>query len=140
MPYMVFNVTELGEKSHFIEFSGGAPTPFAIPLQCGRHAPMNGWDAPHWRMEKRGVTPLSFWVLCRCTRLSRPSWLIIRNPPHEGVLSMQGIVQALITRPQLAPLLFRQRHIQAVIRPLLVLVSYGEGAVGQGGHIAEHKR
>ena len=26
------------------------------------------------------------------------------DPPHEGVLGMQGIVQALITRPQLAPL------------------------------------
>jgi len=52
---------------------------------------------------------------------------------------MQGIVQALITCPQLDPIPFRQRHIQAVIRPLLVLVGYGESAIGKGGHIAEHK-
>ena len=32
------------------------------------------------------------------------------------MLGMQGIVQALITRPQLDPIPFRQRHIQAVIR------------------------
>jgi hypothetical protein len=51
---------------------------------------------------------------------------------------MQGIVQALITRPQLEPIPFRQRHIQAVI--CLVLVCYGESAVSKGGHIAEHKR
>src|SRR6267378_688764 len=39
-----------GVKTHVImddsiECSGGAPTRFAIPLQCGRHPPMNGWDA-----------------------------------------------------------------------------------------------
>ena len=52
---------------------------------------------------------------------------------------MQGVVQALITCPQLDPIPFRQRHIQAVIRPLLVLVCYGESAVSNGGHIAEYK-
>jgi hypothetical protein len=51
---------------------------------------------------------------------------------------MQGIVQTFITCPQLDPIPFRQRHIQAVIRPLLV--GYGESAVGNGGYIAEHKR
>jgi hypothetical protein len=56
------------------------------------------------------------------------------------MLDTQGIVQALITRPQLAPIPFRQRHIQAVIRPLLVLVCYRESAIGKGGHITEHKR
>ena len=66
-------------------------------------------------------------------------WLIVRNPPHQGVLGMQGVVQALITCPQLDPIPFRQRHIQAVIRPLLVLVCYGESAVSNGGHIAEYK-
>jgi hypothetical protein len=48
---------------------------------------------------------------------------------------MQGIVQALITYPQLDLIPFRQRHIQAVIRPLLVLVGYGASALGKGGHI-----
>ena len=52
---------------------------------------------------------------------------------------MQGIVQAFITRPQLTPIPFRQRHIQAVIYALLVLVRYGESAVGQGDHIAEYE-
>ena len=52
---------------------------------------------------------------------------------------MQGVVQALITSPQLDTIPFRERHIQAVICPLLVLVCYGESAVGNGGHIAEHK-
>src|SRR5437016_10050397 len=89
---------------------------------------------------KGGDSQLYLWVLCRCPRLSRPAWLIVRNPLHQGVLGTQGIVQALITRPQLDPIPFRQRHIQAVIRPLLVLVGYGESAIGKGGHTAEHKR
>ena len=52
---------------------------------------------------------------------------------------MQGIVQALITRPQLDAVPFGERHIEAVIRPLLVLVCNGESAVSKRGHIAEHK-
>jgi hypothetical protein len=55
------------------------------------------------------------------------------------MIFMQGIVQALIPRPQLDPTRFGQRHIQAVIRPLLVLVCYRESASGKGGYIAEHK-
>jgi hypothetical protein len=44
---------------------------------------------------KGGDTQLDLWLLCRCPRLSRPSRLIVRHPPHQGVLGMQGIVQAL---------------------------------------------
>jgi hypothetical protein len=81
-------------------------------------------------------------ILLGAVSLSQALPTIVADRPQStapGVLGMQGIVQALITRPQLAPIPFRQRHIQAVIRPLLVLVGYGESTIGKGGHIAEHK-
>ena len=88
---------------------------------------------------REGNAQLDLWVQCRRPILSRPSLLIVRNPPDTGMVGMQGIVQALITRPQLDPIPFRKGHIQAVIRPLLVLVRNDEGPVGDGRHIAEHK-
>ena len=42
-------------------------------------------------------------------------------------------------RPELDAVPFRQRHIQAVIGPLSVLVRHGKSPVGNGGHIAQHK-
>ena len=107
----------------------------AIRVVCTMH----GWEGASLDGEEgRGHSAIPRGAVS----LSQALPTIVADSPQSTaprVLGMQGIVQALITRPQLDPFPFRQRHIQTVIRPLLVLVGYGESAVGKGGHIAEHK-